>query len=171
MNEKTIYRFLAMMLGGYGVIYLIYEFWLSKISGLDSGLIQIVGWGAAFLLNIFGYTTDFKNNILIVDGFSAVSVGAPCNGFLLYVLHFCFSFAVPGRLLNKLWYIPLGLFLIYAANIIRVALLTLNVLYFPSSFEFNHHYLFTTLVYLLIFGLWVFWLNRFSGLNLAKKQN
>jgi exosortase/archaeosortase family protein len=171
MNEKKIYRFLALMLGSYGIIYLLYELWLREVAGLDSSLIFVVGKGAAFLLQTLSYETEFRNNILIVNGFSAVAVGAPCNGFLLYVLHFCFSVAVPGATINKFWYIPLGFAAVYLANVVRVALLALNVIYFPDSFEFNHHYLFTTLVYLLVFGIWVWWFNRFSGLNLKNASS
>jgi hypothetical protein len=55
--------------------------------------------------------------------------------------------------------------LIFILNIIRMVVLTINFVYFRSSFAFNHHVTFTYIVYMFIFMLWMIWVNKFSAVK------
>ena len=126
----------------------------SNIAAAGAGLLRIVGFTAA--------VSSADSQLLLLAGQPAVSVGPPCNGLILYALFAGFVLAYPGPWGRKLWYIPLGIVVIWGLNVMRVALLALNHQYAPSSLDFNHHYTFTAVVYACIFGLWMLWARRFA---------
>jgi exosortase family protein XrtF len=73
-----------------------------------------------------------------------------------------FIIAFSGNWKHKLIFIPAGLILIHVFNIIRTALLAIIVVYKPGWTDFNHKYTFTATIYIVIFILWVVWVNYFS---------
>jgi exosortase/archaeosortase family protein len=81
---------------------------------------------------------------------------------VLYALFGGFVLAFPGPWQRKLWFIPLGMALIWVLNVLRVAALALNHHYAHQSVDFNHHYTFTFMVYACIFGLWMLWARRLA---------
>ena len=97
-----------------------------------------------------------------MNGQAAVVVGPPCNGLILYALFGGFVVAFPGPWQRKLWYIPLGIAIIWGLNVLRVAALAINHHYAHASVDFNHHYTFTFVVYAFIFGLWMLWAQRLA---------
>jgi exosortase/archaeosortase family protein len=101
-----------------------------------------------------------------------VRIGASCNGLEPLVLFAIFIIAYPGKTLHKLWFIPSGIVIIHLINIIRNYVLTLMVYFKMPSFDFFHRYVFVILVYLIIFGFWMLWVNHFSlkGLKNSKKS-
>jgi hypothetical protein len=51
------------------------------------------------------------------------------------------------------------------AALTRAASLALIQFYNPAYLEFNHHYTFVVIVYGIIFGLWIIWVNRLTTLK------
>jgi exosortase/archaeosortase family protein len=76
-----------------------------------------------------------------------------------------FIVAFPGPWRTKLWFVPMGILSIYLINSLRVIGLAVNHMVSKSSFDFNHKYTFTILVYGAIFYFWMIWVNRYSGIN------
>ena len=60
--------------------------------------------------------------------------------------------------------------MIYLVNLARVVVLALNHIYSNSSFDFNHKYTYTLITYAAIFGLWMIWANRLSGVSLGEPE-
>ena len=109
-----------------------------------------------------------QNTYLFKDNIPVVLIEHGCNGLILMVLFAAFIVAFPGPWRTKLWFIPIGIAGIYAINSLRVIGLAVNHMVSKSSFDFNHKYTFTILVYGGIFVFWMIWVNRYSGIN-AKK--
>jgi exosortase/archaeosortase family protein len=86
------------------------------------------------------------------------------------VLFAAFVIAFPGPWKTKVWYVPAGILAIYLINSLRVIGLALNRMFSNESFEFNHKYTFTILVYGAIFWFWMIWVNRFSGIQFGGKK-
>jgi exosortase/archaeosortase family protein len=61
-----------------------------------------------------------------------------------------------------LWYIPLGLVLVYLFNIFRISSIAAVIEQHPDWFKFTHEYFFKYLFYGLIFGMWVLWEEKIS---------
>jgi len=51
-------------------------------------------------------------------------------------------------------------------NVLRIVALAIIETYSYEWTEFNHTYTFTLLMYVFIFGLWLFWINKFSGIKI-----
>ncbi|NJN26452.1 MAG: archaeosortase/exosortase family protein [Cyclobacteriaceae bacterium] len=89
-------------------------------------------------------------------------IGSACSGLELFILFFGFILLMRGRLVDKLWFVPLGFLGILILNIIRITGLCIIFYHHPEYLEFNHKYTFVILVYGAIFGLWVLWVNKFA---------
>jgi exosortase family protein XrtF len=101
----------------------------------------------------------------------AISVEEGCNGINIMILFMAFVVGFGGRLKAVLVFIPVGLFFIHAANILRLLLLALlNVELGGRAFHFFHKYFFTAVIYLAVLFLWYLWVRRFSG-KLNKKSS
>jgi exosortase/archaeosortase family protein len=128
------------------------------------------------VLNTLGYNTAVHSlngfdTLITLDGQSLVWIDSGCTGLTLMALFAGFIFAYPGPIIKKAWYIPVGILAIYLVNIIRVVALALNHIMSRSSFDFNHKYTYTLVTYLAIFGLWMLWANRLSGVSLSPVQS
>lgn len=66
---------------------------------------------------------------------------------------------------KKVWFIPLGLVVVYIYNIIRISTIAQLVENYPQMFELIHGYILKYLFYALIFGLWLVWEEKISGNN------
>jgi len=66
------------------------------------------------------------------------------------------------RALHKLWFVPLGIGLVYAINILRIAVVVLVIEHHPDLFHLFHDYLLKYLFYGFIFCLWLLWSAIFS---------
>ena len=98
-----------------------------------------------------------------LSNYRGVWVGDNCNGFKLFSIFSIFLIAYPANWKSKLWFIPLGIIIVHLANIIRIMALVIINDTNPAYLDFNHDYTFTIFVYSIIFGLWYWWLKKFSG--------
>lgn len=109
------------------------------------------------LLSLFGFNTYVYGNNLYIDGENCILVANQCNGLDFGGVFLCFIFAYPAPIKQKLYFIPLGLAVVFGLNIIRISGLALNFHYSKGSFEFNHKITFTYVVYILVFAAWYGW--------------
>lgn len=172
--NKPLTRFLIKA----AILYLGWHFlwyqWIEPDGRVNHYLTYNTAWISKLALNAFSShefsLTPFEkqNTYLFKDGVPVVLIEHGCNGLILMVLFAAFVLAFPGPWRKKLWYIPAGILAIYLINSLRVIGLAVNYMISQSSFEFNHKYTFTILVYGAIFYFWMIWVNRFSGINVKK---
>ncbi len=166
LRLNPVLRFLV--LGGvvYFAWYSLYELYIRPKTSIDASLIEVIVANAESVLRFSGYTlqsfSETPRTQLAIEGSEGVFVGAPCDGMALFGLFAAFIIAYPGPLKHKLWYIPLGLLLVHAANVGRVAGLVMIMNVNPEWLAFNHDYTFTILVYSVVFALWYIWVERFG---------
>lgn len=158
----------------YGLCYFIYEFIIKQNTRGDQLFIREIIHLCQWIFDIIGYKTfaskevnDFQ--VFGIDGSNGVWIGGPCNGITLMFLFAIFVIAYPGNLKNKLWYLPLGIFIVHSINISRIIALALIAFYHPKYLDFNHTYTFTFLAYSAVFGLWMLWVNKFSKIKTIEK--
>lgn len=118
------------------------------------------------ILHVFGYNTQTslqigKPNVLVsLGGRSIIAVFEGCNGLNVMIIFIAFLIAF-GPLNRKLaWFIPVGLVVIHAANLVRIIVLFFIALSFPDYLYFLHKYFFTAFLYLVVFIFWYFWVSR-----------
>jgi len=151
-------------------------------SNTTDGIEKSVSIGLAkysnFFVSIFGYspTIDTSTDFVVtsIEGnynTHGVWIGEPCNGIKVFGLFAIFILAFPGPIKHKLWFIPLGIFIVQTSNAIRIAILTIISSENPSLLDFNHNITFQVIVYGLIFLLWYWWVNKFADLKPLKSAN
>lgn len=125
---------------------------------------------ARFLLRIFGFETSvsFAERKLWLPGANdAIEVIYDCLAINLFFVFMIFIIAYPGKLKTKLWYIPLGIVVIFILNSMRMAALTLIVAKNPHLMDLFHHFIFQGIIYLFIFLMW-WYFTKISIVNKTK---
>jgi exosortase/archaeosortase family protein len=95
-----------------------------------------------------------KNGTAIFDIFDI------CNGIDLMFIYLGVLFLLPYPLKRKIIYGAIGVVAIVTLNIIRICSLYFIYVHHRSAFDFSHHYLFTLLMYVLIFYGWLLFVKK-----------
>jgi exosortase family protein XrtF len=175
--RNPVFRFIGMATGLYLVWYFAYEYYVKPSTLFDDYVIDsLVRWGER-LLTFFGYTiSDYTaldgplRSHLGIAGSKGVSIGAPCDGAVLFALFIVFVVSYPGSFKHKWWFIPVGLLTIHFINILRVIGLAIIVHINEDWLAFNHDYTFTLIVYAFVFFLWWLWIKKFTQQEKAPTQ-
>jgi exosortase family protein XrtF len=166
--KNPLIAFLVKAVLLYVLWFLLYDYVIAPSRTIDNWLNKVVGVQSTYVLRAIGYESDTipgnNQTVVRINEQSMVGVGNPCNGLELFVLFAGFIICFPGSTKSKVWFIPLGMVIIHIANVLRSTSLALIQFHDPASLDFNHHYTFTVIVYSIIFGLWMYWVNRYSGL-------
>ncbi|HLP06241.1 MAG TPA: exosortase/archaeosortase family protein [Paludibacter sp.] len=157
-------------------------FWKYNITGDESSRIdsEVFLWGmdisapfvwmarhvthlTQIILNSLGMDlTLVPTNILRHPNGNSVQIIWACTGLKQAYIYFCIIAFYRGPWVKKLWYIPLGLLVIYAFNLFRISFIIGVVGQHPDWFHFMHLYLFKYTFYLIIFLMWVWWEEKIS---------
>ncbi len=90
-----------------------------------------------------------------------------CNALSITILFISFVVAFSGKLKPTILFLLGGCLLIHVFNVLRIAFLTVLIFNFPNQKQLLHGVVFPLLIYGIVFGLWIIWVNKFS--NYAKK--
>ena len=116
------------------------------------------------------------------DGGWARIVVAPECASLKQWLHWVFLMVLfPGPWKHKLWYIPAGLVVIEWINVVRICGILLMQIWWPNihihlfgndinTFHLAHDYIFKFFFYLIIFLMWVLWVEKIKGKKQSKSE-
>ena len=164
--NEPIVRFLAVGFALYISWLAIYEWWIHPLHWVDELVINNTIVCSRMILGWLGYVTEIDGERLMrIPGTPGLFIGDSCNGIALFALFSIFIVAFPGQLISKIIFIPVRIAAIHFLNILRVVLLAIIETYSYSWTEFNHTYTFTILIYAFIFGMWLFWINKYSALK------
>lgn len=93
--------------------------------------------------------------IITINNAKIIGIADACNALDIFVLYLGFIFCFPGTALRKIAFMALGIPYIYIINIIRCAAIAWLNIYHRGWVELSHHYIFTIIVYGLVFYLWI----------------
>lgn len=169
MNSE-IAKFIAKALVIYIIWYLVYEMWLLPDGSLDewvslnivavsNGIVRLLGFDTWALHRIIGIGEN--PGIELVDGCTGISAIGLFLGFIL---------AYPGDCKKKISFSIVGIGVIYIVNILRIVLLTITQDKWPQFFDFTHEYSTTTIFYIVIFLMWMLWVNITDGKFSSTKE-
>jgi len=112
----------------------------------------------ANILQFFGYNIqELTNNVLRHDNGVAVRIVWSCSGLKQAYIFICLIAFYNGNFKRKMWYIAVGLLVVYLVNILRITAITALVHSFPNKFDLFHEHIFKYLFYVILFGMWVLW--------------
>lgn len=166
--NDPLLRFLLSAALLYGAWYMLYEWVLHPWGALDRMVIDNLMALSGGMLTLAGYTLIPETHVGLdryqgVQGGSQLWIGDPCDGIPLFAVFMIFMIIYPGPLRHKLWFLPIGLATIHLINALRIAVLCIIVTIDYELLNFNHDYTFYLVVYGWVFGLWYWWVQRFSG--------
>lgn len=135
-----------------GIVTPIYEF-------LTNLLYENSVWALKHLTNYSFTNNDEFRVIYLAEGGVAVNYG--CSGFKQFLQWIVLLTFFPGPWKHKLWFIPAGLVVIHLVNIFRIDSLVIILDYFPQYWKFTHDWLLRPFFYVVMFGMWVIWVEKF----------
>lgn len=128
------------------------DFWLSlNVVQISTGIVGLLGYDVVALGRIGGIVG--APGIELVDG---------CNGISAMGIFLGFMIAWPDDWKKKSLYSLIGILVLYFTNILRIVVLMITQVVWPSMFTFTHDYSTTTIFYIIIIGLWVLWTEKGS---------
>lgn len=116
---------------------------------------------------VYTMVSWFRDTVHLVNGSTIRFDSGPgtivvwsCTGLKQAFIWFWLILTVRGGWLHKLWYIPFGWVCCYAVNIVRIFLIALIIEHHPGWFHMLHDGLFKYLFYVILFGLWLIFVEK-----------
>lgn len=116
---------------------------------------------AWFDLHVLGYNIRTLNTTIYfpdINGF--IEVNESCSGVKQFYQWTVLMILFPGPWKKKLWYIPLGIVIIHLNNILRIIFLSVILENWPDYWHFAHDWILRPFFYVIIFTLWVIWVEK-----------
>jgi exosortase/archaeosortase family protein len=112
-------------------------------------------WFIDHVLRIPNTTGD--NRMIYFQNNGYIGINPGCSG-LKPILQFALLMLIfPGPWKHKAWFIPMGIVIVHLTNLFRITGLSVITVTIPQYWEFAHDYLFRPFFYVVIFFLWVWW--------------
>jgi len=171
-NYKDIFYFLLIVF----VMHIVWKAWAfffnheifgyPVLAELTKLMIKMLKSQSAWILNhIFNEPTVIKGDFLIFDNFSRIGVTYGCSGLKQFYQFSGLIILFYGSWKKKIWYIPLGILILHITNLFRIFTLSLVVIYHLDRFSSLHDWFFRPLFYIIMFLLWVWWVERLAKPN------
>ena len=105
-------------------------------------------------------------------GFARVVIAPECASLKQWCHWLFLMLLFPGPWKHKAWFIPAGLVIIEWTNVVRICGILLMQIQWPgpNTFRIAHDYVFKVFFYLIIFLLWVLWVEKFKNKSTTKKR-
>lgn len=116
-----------------------------------------------FNRNILGYhiTVEPGNTMWFSNG-GYITVNTSCSGLKQFYQVLVLFILFPGPLKHKLWFIPLGFVVMFLTNVFRIVMLSVILLWKPEHWDYSHDWILRPFFYVVLFGLWVWWVERYT---------
>ena len=171
-NKKIIIRFFLNLFLLFSAWFFIYNLFIGPSLILDSPLTNFITVAVVKCINFFspssaapvtwGVSTVSYGDYIMQNNVRILNVGHKCNGIDLMFTYISIIVLLPypNPLKRKIIFCIGGIVAITVANVIRVSILYYIHVYQKSAFDFSHHYLFTILMYVLIFYGWLLFIKN-----------
>lgn len=170
--------FLLKFFAVYGGLTFLYQSYLSQYDSILAfevdAFTKSVAYQVQYFLNFLQYDCQLQLHEsqasikLIINGVYVSRVVEGCNALSVIILFAAFVVAFSGKWMRTIGFLLVGSFLIHVMNILRIAVLSVALLYYPGQESLLHGVVFPLIIYGFVFGLWVIWVNQFS--NYARKD-
>ena len=105
-------------------------------------------------------------------GFVKVVIAPECASLKQWMHWLFLMLLFPGPWKHKAWFIPAGLVIIEWTNVVRICGILLMQRQWPgpNTFHIAHDYVFKVFFYLVIFLMWVLWVELFKNKKQLKES-
>ncbi len=161
---------------GFHVLYWEYNYEISGFalfkditSWLDASVYIASSWIDSHILGM-DIVLYSKNIIHFNSNNGVIIIEESCSGFKQMCQVLVLFLLFPGPWKYKLWYIPMGLVSMFLINIVRIVCLSIVIIHWPHQWDFIHMWVLRPFYYLVIFILWVVWVEKFGGIQMYFKE-
>ncbi|MFC6859868.1 exosortase family protein XrtF [Zunongwangia atlantica] len=177
---SVVIRFIAVFLGSYFLLsvlynsYLIYseaqtefypDFFTNIVSRQSAAIMEFMGYS----IKLEAHETESAIKVFIEDAF-LVRVVEGCNSISVIILFVSFILSFFAKKRTTILYILGGSVLIYAMNLIRIALLTIGVYEYLEYTNLMHEIIFPLIIYGTVIILWISWVRVYANLEKNEDQ-
>lgn len=113
-----------------------------------------------FIQTIFGMDITTVDRTMYWPNNGYISINYGCSGLKQMIQFVLLMMIFPGPWKHKLWFIPLGVLIVHLTNLFRIIGLAVVLVNIPDYWQFSHDYLFRPFFYVIIFSLWVWWVEK-----------
>jgi exosortase/archaeosortase family protein len=114
--------------------------------------------------NLLGLSiTTAENHAMIFSNGNLIWINGSCSGLKLIFQVTILFLLFPGPWKHKLWFIPLGWLLMHLSNLFRIVALSIMTLWKHEYWDFTHDWVLRPFFYLVIFAMWVWWVEKFRN--------
>lgn len=169
-NRKAL-RFLLVFVVTYLSLNTAYGLYINSYYPTSDPFTQWVSGQVVWLLRFFDpdirdFISSDGEYIAIANGReNLIFVYEGCNGLNVFIVYLSFLLAFTGSLRQTIQFIFAGLIGIHVLNLGRITALYGVAFYFPDQLYFFHKYLFTGIIYVIVFVLWYLWVKRVTAKN------
>ncbi len=107
-------------------------------------------------------TTETVNTIRFSNS-GYITVNESCSGLKQFYQILVLFILFPGPWKKKLWFIPMSIVIMHFVNVFRIVVLGMVTLWQPDHWQFAHDWILRPFFYVVIFMLWVWWVERYGG--------
>ena len=126
-------------------------------------------WIIRNILNI-PFITD-ENQTMYFQNNGFIAINESCSGLKPMLQFILLMLLFPGPWKHKAWFIPMGAVIVHLTNLFRISGLAVVTVTAPEYWDFSHDYLFRPFFYVVIFFLWVWWVEKFRKIDLTGPQD
>ncbi|WP_424495241.1 exosortase family protein XrtF [Salinimicrobium sp. GXAS 041] len=168
---RTVLKFILIFLGTYVILSSVYSWYLSSFSSeiyYPDYVTHLVARQSQALISSMGYDVvinpamGFPSMDLRINGRFVARIIEGCNSISIIILFISFMLAFFGKVKSTLIYLFSGAVLIYAINLVRIAVLSVGIYEIPRYGHFFHEVIFPLIIYGTVFILWLLWIRIYS---------
>lgn len=174
-NRKLAINFILSLFILYTIWFFLYNLLLKPTLFIDRPLTNFISVAVVKCINLFSPTiapiayienSNEHGFSLIKDNASILQIGHKCNGIDLMFTYVSIILLLPypNSVKRKIMFCFVGIIALVIANIMRICALYYISVYQHNAFDFSHHYLFTILMYVLIFYGWLLFIKKRKAL-------
>lgn len=170
-KNKAVIKFLLVFFGTYIILALLYQAYIRYIpweNYYPDYITQKVAEQSYHVIDLLGYDTYINKHPrlpqmqLWVNEKAVVRIIEGCNSISVIIMFLSFIVAFKKGFKKTFLFILLGSILIYVLNIIRIALLTLGLYFYPEYRDILHDIVFPLFIYGVVFLLWLYWIKNYK---------
>jgi exosortase/archaeosortase family protein len=115
-----------------------------------------------FISNVLKIPITKYSNVMMCENGYGLSVNDSCSGIKQIMQFVLLMLIFPGPWKHKTWFIPLGVIVVHFTNVLRIILLAVVALHSPENIKSVHDSYLRIMFYVVIFGLWLLWVEKIS---------
>jgi exosortase/archaeosortase family protein len=160
------------------LIHFSWRFWAINLHyfPIKSGMIiisdflvnQVYDQSLWVIKNIFRIKVESVANAMFCENGAGIKVVESCSGVKQIMQFAILMLIFPGPWKHKLWYIPLGMFIVHITNIFRISMLVVVAKHSPENIEYAHDNWLRIMFYVVIFILWLIWVEKIADKKTQK---